>query len=149
MVKIVKHILLILWCLLIFFFSNENGEVSSNRSKSITNNTINVYEKVFKKEVKDRKKVHDNLEVVIRKFAHFGLYFILGILVFLCFKEYPIDLRKQIIFSILFCLIYASSDEIHQMFISDRGPRILDVLIDTLGSTTGIITILLIMKDRI
>lgn len=149
MIKIIKHILLILWCLLIFFFSSESGEVSAGRSKLVTNNTITAYEKVFDKEVKNRKKVHDNLEVVIRKLTHFGLYFILGILTFLCFKEYPIDLRKQIIFSIAFCFLYAVSDEVHQIFTSDRGPRALDVLIDTLGSTTSITIISLIMKRHI
>lgn len=149
MIKIIKHILLILWCLLIFFFSNENGEVSAGRSQSITNNTITAYEKVFDKEVKNRKKVHDNLEVVIRKTTHFGLYFILGVLTFLCLKEYNLDLRKQIIYSVIFCFLYAVSDEVHQIFTSDRGPRALDVLIDTLGSTTSITIISLIMKRHI
>ena len=149
MIKIIKHILLILWCLLIFFFSNENGEVSAGRSQSITNNTITAYEKVFDKEVKNRKKVHDNLEVVIRKTTHFGLYFILGVLTFLCLKEYNLDLRKQIIYSVIFCFLYAVSDEVHQIFTSDRGPRALDVLIDTLGSTTSIMIISLIMKRHI
>ena len=149
MIKIIKHILLILWCLLIFFFSNENGEVSAGRSKLVTNNTITAYEKVFDKEVKNRKKVHDNLEVVIRKTTHFGLYFILGVLTFLCLKEYNLDLRKQIIYSVIFCFLYAVSDEVHQIFTSDRGPRALDVLIDTLGSTTSIMIISLIMKRHI
>ena len=149
MIKIIKHILLILWCLLIFFFSNENGEVSAGRSQSITNNTITAYEKVFDKEVKNRKKVHDNLEVVIRKTTHFVLYFILGVLTFLCLKEYNLDLRKQIIYSVIFCFLYAVSDEVHQIFTSDRGPRALDVLIDTLGSTTSITIISLIMKRHI
>lgn len=149
MIKIIKHILLILWCLLIFFFSNENGKVSAGRSQSITNNTITAYEKVFDKEVKNRKKVHDNLEVVIRKTTHFGLYFILGVLTFLCLKEYNLDLRKQIIYSVIFCFLYAVSDEVHQIFTSDRGPRALDVLIDTLGSTTSITIISLIMKRHI
>ena len=149
MIKIIKHILLILWCLLIFFFSNENGEVSAGRTQSITNNTITAYEKVFDKEVKNRKKVHDNLEVVIRKTTHFGLYFILGVLTFLCLKEYNLDLRKQIIYSFIFCFLYAVSDEVHQIFTSDRGPRALDVLIDTLGSTTSIMIISLIMKRHI
>jgi len=146
MIKIIKHILLILWCLLIFFFSNESGEVSAGRSETITNNTINTYEEIFNKEVKNKEKVSDNLENIIRKTAHFSLYTVLGILTFLVLKEYPLDLRKQIIYSIIFCILYAISDEIHQIFTSDRGPRILDVLIDTLGSTTGILIILLFLK---
>jgi len=107
MIKIIKHILLILWCLLIFFFSNESGEVSAGRSETITNNTINTYEEIFNKEVKNKEKVSDNLENIIRKTAHFSLYTVLGILTFLVLKEYPLDLRKQIIYSIIFCILYA------------------------------------------
>lgn len=147
MKKIIKHILLILWCLLIFFFSSENGELSSNRSKTITNNVVDTYEKVFNDEIKEKDKVVDDVEIVIRKVTHFGLYFILGILVLSCFSEYPLSFKKQIIFSVLFCFLYAASDEFHQLFSSGRGGRILDVFIDTSGSITGI-TIVSIFKKR-
>ena len=37
------------------------------------------------------------------------------------------------------CFLYAVSDEIHQMFSIERGPGVIDVLIDTLGSLASII----------
>lgn len=40
--------------------------------------------------------------------------------------------------SILICMLYACSDEIHQLFVSGRSGKVLDVCIDTFGSLMGI-----------
>lgn len=44
----------------------------------------------------------------------------------------------NLLFSILFCFIYACSDEIHQLFLSGRSARILDTFIDSIGGFSGI-----------
>lgn len=142
--KIIKHLILILWCILIFSFSSETGELSSNRSQKITNNVLKTYETFFNKKMES--KVKEKLEVIIRKTAHFSLYFILGILSYSCLTEYDINNKKQIIYSILFCLLYAISDEFHQLFSPNRTARIFDVFIDTLGSTASIFIIYFIRK---
>ena len=147
MPKLLKISLLILWCLLIFMFSSENGDKSAGRSQVITNNAVDKFEEVFDKKVENRDKVVDNLEVVIRKSAHFSLYFILGILAFINFNDIDISVKKKIIYSFLFCICYAISDEIHQLFVSERGSKIMDVFIDSLGSLTGI-TIIWFILDK-
>ena len=38
----------------------------------------------------------------------------------------------------MFCLLYAASDEIHQIF-SNRGASVKDVMIDFAGAVTGIL----------
>ena len=49
---------------------------------------------------------------------------------------------------------YAITDELHQMFVSDRAARALDVLIDSAGSLTGTfvltlgLTILALLNQR-
>ena len=60
-------------------------------------------------------------------------------LVYLYIKELKID--NKFIVSLLICVIYALSDEIHQLFIIGRSGNIIDVLIDSLGSIIGIFII--------
>ena len=45
---------------------------------------------------------------------------------------------KLCMIGILLCFIYSCSDEIHQLFISERTGKPLDVIIDTLGSSASI-----------
>ena len=60
------------------------------------------------------------------------------------------DSKKTAIFSFLFSVLYASSDEFHQTFVPGRDGNIVDVLIDSSGALVGIlvscIVYFLIMK---
>ena len=40
---------------------------------------------------------------------------------------------------LIFCFIYACTDEFHQLFVMGRSCEMRDVLIDTLGSFVGIL----------
>ena len=40
-------------------------------------------------------------------------------------------------FAILLALLYATSDEIHQIFTPGRTPAVTDVLLDTVGASVG------------
>ena len=82
------------------------------------------------------------LSLIIRKLAHFIEYFILGILVINFITRYD----KKIIIAILLCIIYATSDEIHQIFVTGRSCQITDIMIDSLGSIMGIYLYKLITK---
>lgn len=60
-------------------------------------------------------------------------------------STYKLEEKKKITITILFGLIYAISDEIHQGITGEgRSPRIFDVYIDTLGTATGSFVMLLI-----
>ena len=41
--------------------------------------------------------------------------------------------------AILICVLYAASDEIHQIFVPGRSCRVMDILLDSFGSISGII----------
>jgi len=66
------------------------------------------------------------------KVAHFGLYFILGLLGFWRLGSKPWLLW-------LFCLAYGVSDEFHQSFVPGRHPDLLDLLADGLGAMSAIL----------
>jgi len=59
----------------------------------------------------------------------------LGLLVVNMINNYN---NKSILISIIICIIYATSDEIHQLFVPGRSCQLLDILIDTIGSVIGI-----------
>ena len=50
-------------------------------------------------------------------------------------KEY--NIKDTIIVSLLICIIYALTDEIHQLFIVNRSCELRDVLIDMIGVLIG------------
>jgi len=134
----------ILCMLLIFTFSNKNAQTSNSTSKNLINNIINIYEKVFSKEV-DNEKVIKKLNYPIRKLAHYSIYFLLGILIYNFIANTTI--KKKFLTSLLICLCYATLDEFHQLFISGRTGQIKDILIDTSGALTAIL--LLNYHDKI
>ena len=52
-------------------------------------------------------------------------------------------LRKNILYTCIFCIIYAIFDEIHQIYVPGRTGKAIDVIIDTLGSCMGITVLIL------
>lgn len=127
--------LVIIWMIVIFMLSSFNGNISSVQSDGIVSLLARIIH--YTGDI-------DILRFIVRKVAHFTEYLILGILVINALKYNSIkDMMKL---SILICILYASLDEIHQLFVSDRAGNIFDVLIDTLGSLTGIFLYKVIRK---
>lgn len=143
--KIISTILLIIWMVVIFLFSNETAALSQSRSDNISKATIDTISNITGKEYtrEDKNNFILNSRYVIRKTAHFTLYFVLGILSIITLKSYGVN-QKLIIYSILLCLLYAISDEIHQLFRTGRTFKIIDILIDSCGSSIGIFLVYLI-----
>lgn len=146
MKKIIYTILTITWMIVIFLFSNQNADNSGDLSNSFIDNTIVKIYEVFNKDATETDKmiVRESFSMPVRKIAHFSVYFVLGILVFLTFNEYGFNKNWIIYYAILFCLMYAVSDEIHQ-FIEGRSGELKDIVIDTLGSMSSIFLI----KNRV
>ena len=142
-----KLILIIIWMGVIFMLSNqparESGELSDN---FIDNTIVKVYE-IFNGKVNEEKRIEiiDKYSYSVRKCAHFTVYFILGILCFIFFKDFT---KHYVIYSILVCFLYACSDEFHQYFIKGRCASFLDVTIDTLGAVFSIIISRLIVYKK-
>lgn len=124
MKKRINILLVIIWMLLIFIMSSFDGTKSSNQSNFIV---------TFISQLFNISNV-DNLSFIIRKTAHFTEYLILGLLVYNMLKDYS----KHTYIAIIICIIYAISDEIHQIYVAGRTFKLLDIIIDTIGSICGI-----------
>lgn len=134
MKKIIKYTLLIIWMTIIFLFSNQPATESGKLSNNFLDKTITIFNKDIT--TKQKEQLIKQYGIKIRKLAHFTIYFILGILMISIINEY--NIKNTILISIVLCFLYATSDEIHQLFIAGRSCEFKDVLIDTMGSFIGI-----------
>ena len=141
-------ILLIIWMFVIFNYSNQNADISSSTSDRLIIKTIETI-KHTKLSEEEKEEILDKFTIYIRKGAHLFLYFILAILSYsLLYIKY--DLKPiTIIYTLIFCFIYACTDELHQTFIPGRSGEFKDVLIDSLGSIIFLIfpTIIYLLKS--
>lgn len=143
---IISWILVVIWMITIFTFSNMNTYESNSKSKSLitnmitttieTTNKIGITDKTLTNE--NKEKLTEKLNLPFRKFVHLTIYLILALLLINAFLVSNVKLPLTFILSILFCFIYALTDEYHQTFITGRTGKFSDVLIDTLGSIIGI-----------
>lgn len=140
MQKIILIILLIIWMITVFCFSNQQGETSGSTSGKV----IKAILKIFTKDVSEEKI--QKLQLPIRKLAHFTIFAIGGVLAIMLLNQYNIPLIQKIIYSQLIITIYAATDEFHQRFIPGRTASIWDVLIDSAGALTAILIISLFIK---
>jgi len=136
--KIILIILAIICFGIIFAFSSQNSSESLGLSNKLI---IKTYETIHGCTLnnKEQKEIIKKYNYIVRKSAHFIIYFILGIIIIQLLSCFNINNKyKLILFSILICFIYAITDEFHQSF-TGRSARVLDVFIDTLGATVGLI----------
>lgn len=135
-IKILKIILIIIWMIIVFWFSAQKGADSGNTSKSFT---IEIMQMFFGNSIVENSLLIENIETIIRKLAHYTIYVIGGFLIMnYAYTTEKTD-KQKILSSITFGGCYAISDESHQFFVPERSARLFDVGIDTLGVITGVI----------
>ena len=137
-------ILIIVNCMVIFSFSAQNSEKSSETSGIIVDKLVDTFFSVD--ENGEKESIRDTLTFCIRKTAHFSIYALLGIWLMNEANTFDISNRRKIFISVIFGLLYALSDEFHQNFVSGRSPEIRDVCIDTCGVLFGTIVVIMINK---
>jgi VanZ family protein len=125
----------------IFLNSAQVSDISTSYSRDFTRWILQHFVKGFDAlDSSGQQSMIEKVNVVIRKCAHFTEYTILGFVITMLFFQYPRLNKlggKMLIISILFCMLYAVTDEVHQLFVSGRSGKVLDVLIDTSGSAFG------------
>lgn len=143
---IILAILIITWMSTVFYFSNQPGEISQDTSRGIVAAIVN------KLDITDKSQEHETiarLDKIERKLAHYTIYLIGGILLFAETKEITKKENiKTIIVALTIGALYATTDEIHQLFIANRSGQITDVMLDTLGVGTGIVLYMLVNKIK-
>lgn len=116
---------------LIFFFSSQSVKKSDHLSRGVAQRLLELIS------VDAPAQTEDQLNHILRKTAHFTLYFVLGCGLFgiVIYKLRRIPMVVGI--TVLLGFLYAVSDEFHQSFIAGRCATVQDVLLDTSGVTAG------------
>lgn len=138
--KILSWTAVFLWMLLIFALSAQHGPESSHLSDKTSEIIIEKLNMVFGLNIKTNTTTGfvKAFRFFLRKSAHLGEYFVLGLLVMNAMKTSQVPAFKGFIISVLICVLYAVSDEIHQYFVPGREAQVSDVLIDSVGALGGI-----------
>ncbi len=139
---ILSWMAVMLWMALIFKLSSQVAEKSSELSKSIANIVLKTLNKVSHKENIDVGRLNH----VVRKNAHFFVYLVLGVLVINALSIGGVYGLRGVIIAVSICVLYAVSDEVHQLFVPGRCGQIKDVIIDSAGASVGIWVYLIISK---
>ena len=142
--KIFPWIFVILWMALIFYLSHQPATESNGLSTGITEKIIEMVEKIA-------PAININLgrlNHIVRKNAHFFAYLILGILVTNGLRNNEIIGFKGFRLALLICVLYAISDEVHQLFVPGRGGQVRDVVLDSIGAIVGIIS-MIILRSKV
>lgn len=136
-VRIILFMLIIVCMYGIFLFSAQTGEQSNQMSYSVA-------QKISETGVVDEQTdtAYDStFHTVMRKYAHFSMFFVLGAL---CTAFSLITYKKpsvRVLFPTMLCLLWAISDEIHQLYVPGRSGRVLDVMIDFSGSMLAMLCV--------
>ena len=88
------------------------------------------------------------LQLLIRKAAHFTEYLILYLLIFNVMINHQ-SLKKSLVYTLVGVFLYACTDEIHQAFVPGRACTFIDVLIDTSGGVMAMILIWMINQIQL
>lgn len=124
--KILRWLPALVWMLIIFIFSNQPGGGSGALSKL-------VMAWLAKFGIDFPAWFGDDAVWVLRKCAHFSIYFILFFFLQFAFRT-TWKWHTARWFALAGTIIYAASDEFHQLFIPGRVGDILDVAIDSSGA---------------
>lgn len=107
----------------IFILSAQNGEESSSTSGFFTK----LIEAILGQPAN---------EDIIRTLAHFCEFAGLGFL--MCNFIFSLKDKLKPFLSIIFSVLYAISDEIHQIFVPERACQLSDLAVDTSGIILGV-----------
>lgn len=135
--KVLPWVLTLAWMALIFFLSHQPATQSASLSSGVMEQVLKIIEKALPDASFDLELFHH----FIRKNAHFFAYLVLGVLVTMSLRTMDhVNLTswQLILLGAVICVLYAISDEVHQIFIPGRAGQIKDILIDSAGSMTGI-----------
>lgn len=119
------------WMSFIFSLSSQPAFESNELSLGIADRIIKLFGNLFRFDI-------DILNHIVRKGAHSIAYLILAVLIFNYVNQRKISGWKSVVLVLSLCVLYAISDEIHQLYVEGRSGQPSDVLIDSIGAVAGV-----------
>ena len=143
---------LLLWCavlavmIAIFAFSAESAADSTESSDSVLRVVLSFVRRDFSSlSGAEQTALLNTYTHFIRKTAHFLIYALLGFLLDAALVSSHVRAGLSLALSPAVGLLYAATDEIHQLFVPGRSGSVTDVLLDTAGCFVGALIFSLIL----
>lgn len=140
-VTAVSGVLLMLLYLIIFSFSEQDGEQSGSLSQMISEKCAAFINALSGKHWSDAVLAGwaEYFEHPIRKLAHFTEYACMGVLVYVLWSQWLRQGKRLYVLTVLWVFLSALGDEVHQLFVPGRYGSFSDVLLDTSGGMFGML----------
>ena len=134
--RAVLTVLTLLWMLLIFAMSGADQDESNAQSGTICTFLCETFVEGFDElSPREQQAIEEAIAFPVRKGANLTEYTVLGMLLAAAAAAYTFN---HISVPFLIGVIYAVSDEIHQLCVPGRAGQFRDVLIDSAGVLLGI-----------
>lgn len=124
---------------MIFSFSSQTGTSSAALSYQVSFKLVETKSMILKQDMtpQELRIATEIYHPYVRKLAHMTEYFLLALSLFLPLSLYHLHGRHLFFLVLILSIIFAGLDEYHQSFVSERGPSIIDVGIDSFGALIG------------
>lgn len=144
----IAGILAIIWMCVIFFFSAQTKEESSVVSEGFSYRMVSSTGLLFHLHIDEEqlREIAGAIERFVRKGAHMTEFAILALLLYGWLCRWQLSRLRRATAATILAVLYACSDEVHQLFVAGRAGRFSDVLIDSAGVVLGMTVFLLILK---
>ncbi len=126
----------IIWVLVIFHLSNHTGSQSGQLSIGLADRIKQVFEIVFPNITVNIA----DLNIFLRKSAHFFTYAVFATLIINVLNIKKMKSNKAMAITFIFCMFCSIANEAYQVFVPGRGGEFIDVIIQSAGAGTGILT---------
>lgn len=153
-IRIVLLILTAVWLFTIYWFSAKPAAESKMQSGGIVDWLIQIFVTDYDSLPKEQQtSITESLSTVVRKGAHMAEYAVLSIILYALLSKWNlIECRWKRVMAVWSgTVVFAVSDELHQIFVPGRSGEVTDVLIDGTGALIGIaiaVTVACILEKR-
>ncbi len=134
--------LLIAWMSVIFGFSANDAETSTDQSNVVTELLLRIFTPGFEElDAAGQRELIGRYDGLVRKLAHFASYAALAFLMYFTIgsiHDLPFKVFRAAFISLPICVAFAIGDEYHQTFVDGRAGQFKDIVIDSSGSLLGV-----------
>ncbi|MBE6699158.1 MAG: VanZ family protein [Ruminococcaceae bacterium] len=153
LLRILLGVLIVCNMAVIFLFSSQSAKKSAAISQKVTNAVVETVTKDYgEKPAGEQNAIVRKAHTPIRKLAHMLEFGSLATLSFLFLITWRGKILWRYAASLGFALVYAATDELHQLFSDGRGARLSDVFIDFSGAfiacTLALIIVMLVRRIK-
>ena len=161
-VAVCAYVLVLVWMMFIFYMSAQPGDISGDVSGGVSHLFVKIWNVVFFQGWSEMELLHmaELWDYPIRKLAHMTEFGVLAMLLYWGFGQridcavekvflqpvremlrvwFPTHTRYVVAWMVT--VIYAASDEIHQLFVPGRSGNAFDVCVDATGALLALLVV--------